>query len=69
MTEREKKEVCNGYADLLIKKQQLTREIWKTESGIKKLEEILIRNKIMIPAEEEKPEEEEEPSETEITIL
>ena len=63
MTEREKKEVCNGYADLLIKKQQLTRELWKTESGIKKLEQILIRNKIMMPAEEE------EPSETEITIL
>lgn len=62
MTEREKKEICNGYADLLIKKQQLTRELWKTEYGIKKLEEILIRNKIMMPAEEE------EPSETEITI-
>lgn len=53
MTEREKKEICNGYADLLIKKQQLTRELWKTELGIKKLEEILIRNKILLPAEEE----------------
>ena len=63
MTEREKREICNGYADLLIKKQELTRELWKTEYGIKKLEEILIRNKIMMPAEEK------EPSETEITIL
>lgn len=62
MTEREKREVCNGYADLLIKKQQLTRELWKTEFGIKKLEEILVRNKIMMPAEKE------EPSETEVTI-
>ena len=62
MTEREKREICNAYADLLIKKQQLTRELWLTESGIKKLEEILVRNKIMIPAEEE------EPSETEVTI-
>ena len=53
MTEREKKEICNGYADLLIKKQQLTRELWQTEFGIKKLEEILIRNKILLPAEEE----------------
>lgn len=53
MTEREKREICNGYADLLIKKQQLTRELWKTEFGIKKLEEILTRNKILMPAEEE----------------
>ena len=53
MTEREKKEICNGYADLLIRKQQLTRELWKTEFGIKKLEEILIRNKILLPPEEE----------------
>lgn len=62
MTEREKREICSGYADLLIKKQQLTRELWKTEIGIKKLEEILIRNKIMTPVEKE------EPSETEVTI-
>lgn len=62
MTEREKREICNAYADLLIKKQQRTRELWLTESGIKKLEEILVRNKIMMPAEEE------EPSETEVTI-
>ena len=49
MTEREKKEICKGYADLIIKKEQLIREVWKTEFGIKKLEEILIRNKILIP--------------------
>ena len=53
MTEREKREICNGYADLIIKKQQITRELWKTEAGIKRIEEILIRNKILIPAEEE----------------
>ena len=49
MTEREKKEVCKGYADLIIKKEQLIREIWKTEFGIKKLEDVLMRNKILIP--------------------
>ena len=49
MTEREKKEICKGYADLIIKKEQLIREVWKTEFGIKKLEEILIRNKMLIP--------------------
>lgn len=49
MTEREKKEVCKGYADLIIKKEQITRELWKTEWGIKKLEDVLIRNKILIP--------------------
>ena len=62
MTEREKREICNGYADLLIKKQQLTRELWQTEHGIKRLEEILVRNKIMMPATDE------EPSETDLTI-
>ena len=30
------------------KKEQLIREIWKTEFGIKKLEDVLIRNKILI---------------------
>ena len=49
MTEREKKEICKGYANLIIKKEQLIREVWKTEFGIRKLEEILIRNKILIP--------------------
>lgn len=53
MTEREKKEICRGYADLIIKKEQITRELCKTEWGIKKLEDILIRNKILIPTEEE----------------
>ena len=33
MTEREKKEICKGYADLIINKEQLTRELWKTEVG------------------------------------
>ena len=47
MTEREKKEICKGYADLIIKKEQLTRELWKTEFSIKKLEDVLTRNKIL----------------------
>ena len=38
MTERERNEVCRGYADLIIKKEQLIREIWKTEFAIKRLE-------------------------------
>ena len=45
MTEREKKEVCKGYADLIIRKEQLIREIWKTEFGIRNLEDVLKRNK------------------------
>ena len=49
MTEREKNEICKGYADLIIKKEQIIRELWKTESGIKNLEDILKRNKIIIP--------------------
>ena len=53
MTEREKKEICKGYADLIINKTQLTRELWKTEVAIKKLETVLIRNKILIPTEAE----------------
>ena len=51
MTEREKKEICKGYADLIITKEQLTRELWKTEVAIKRLENILTRNKILIPTE------------------
>ena len=35
------------------KKEQLIREIWKTEFGIKELEDVLIRNKILIPTETE----------------
>lgn len=53
MTEREKKEICKGYADLIIRKEQLIREVWKTEFGIKKLEDVLVRNKILTPTEEE----------------
>mgnify|MGYP003220208876 CR=1 FL=1 len=59
MTEREKKEICKGYADLIIKKQQLIREVWETEFGIRRLENILTRNRII------KPTETEEESETE----
>ena len=47
MTEREKNERCKGYADLIIRKEKLTRELWKTEFAIKKLEEVLMRNKIL----------------------
>ena len=53
MTEREKKEICRGYADLIIRKEQLIREVWKTEFGIRRLEDVLIRNKILIPTEAE----------------
>lgn len=53
MTEREKNEIRKGYADLIIKKEQLIREVWKTEFGIKKLEDVLIRNKMLIPTETE----------------
>lgn len=49
MTEREKNEICKGYADLIIKKEQLIRELWKTEFGIKNLEDVLKRNKILVP--------------------
>ena len=59
MTEREKKEICRGYADLIIKKEKLIREIWEVELTIKKIEDILIRNKIL------KPTKTEEESETE----
>lgn len=57
MTEREKKEICRGYADLIINKEQITRELWKTEVAIKRLEGILIRNKILIPTPPEEPSE------------
>lgn len=59
MTEREKKEICRGYADLIIKKEKLIREIWEVEFAIKRIENILIRNKIL------KPTKTEEESETE----
>lgn len=59
MTEREKSEICKGYADLIIKKEKLIREIWETEFAIRKIENILTRNRIL------KPTETEEESETE----
>lgn len=63
MTEREKKEICKGYADLILKKERLIREIWEVEFAIRKIEDVLARNRIT------KPPEEEEISETEPTIL
>ena len=57
MTEREKNEICKGYADLIIKKEQIARELWKTEFAIKKLEDVLIRNKILIPTPPQEPSE------------
>ena len=48
MTEREKTEIRKGYEDLIIRKEQLIHEIWKTEFGIKKLEDVLTRNKDIV---------------------
>ena len=62
MTEREKNEICKGYADLIIKKEQLIREVWKTEFGIKKIEDVLMRNKILIPTETEDASETDQPT-------
>lgn len=53
MTEREKKEICKGYADLIIKKEQLIHEIWEVEFAIKRIENILTRNRIIKPTETE----------------
>ena len=39
MTEREKSEICKGYADLIVKKEKLIHEIWETEFAIRRLEE------------------------------
>lgn len=63
MTEREKKEICKGYADLIIKKEKLIREVWEVEFAIRKIENVLERNRIM------KPPEVEETSETGPVIL
>lgn len=63
MTEREKNEIYKGYADLILKKEKLIREIWETEFAVRKLENILIRNRVI------KPTETEEPSETDQTTL
>ena len=62
MTEREKNEIRKGYADLIIRKEQLIREVWKTEFGIKKLEDVLIRNKMLIPTETEDASETDQPT-------
>ena len=53
MTEREKREICKGYADLIIRKEKLIREIWEVEFTIKKIEDILTRNKILKPTKTE----------------
>ena len=63
MTEREKNEICKGYADLILKKEKLIREIWETEFAVRKLEGILIRNRVIKPTETEGP------SETDPTTL
>lgn len=63
MTEREKNEIYKGYADLILKKEKLIREIWETEFAVRKLENILTRNRVI------KPTETEEPSETDQTTL
>lgn len=63
MTEREKKEICKGYADLIIKKEKLIREIWEVEFAIRKIEDVLARNRIVNPPKAE------EISETDPTIL
>lgn len=56
MTEREKNEICKGYADLIIKKEKLIHEIWETEFAIRKLENILKRNKILKLVKQEESE-------------
>lgn len=56
MTEREKNEICKGYADLIIKKEKLIREIWETEFAIRKIEDILKRNKMLKCITKEKSE-------------
>ena len=60
MTEKEKKEICRGYADLIIKKEKLIREIWEVEFAIRRIEDILKRNKILKPTKDGKPEQEPE---------
>lgn len=55
MTERERNEIYKGYADLILKKEKLIREIWEVEFAIKKLENILIRNKALKPPEAKEP--------------
>lgn len=47
MTEREKTEICKGYADLILKKEKLIREVWETEFAIRRIEDILKRTKML----------------------
>ena len=37
MTEREKNEICKGYADLIIRKEQITHELWEVEFTIERM--------------------------------
>lgn len=53
MTEREKSEIYKGYADLIIKKEKLIREIWEIEFAIRKVENIMTRNRIIKPTNAE----------------
>ena len=53
MTEREKNEIRKGYADLIVKKEKLIHEIWETEFAIKRLEDILRRNRMLEPMKTE----------------
>ena len=62
MTEREKKEICKGYADLIIKKEKLIQEIWETEFSIRKIESILTRNRILEPIKTEEESETDPPT-------
>ena len=57
MTEREKNEIRKGYADLILKKEKLIREIWETEFAVRKLENIMVRNRMIKPSETEEPSE------------
>ena len=57
MTEREKNEICKRYADLILKKEKLIREIWEVEFSIRKLEGILTRNRVLKLTETEEPSE------------
>ena len=62
MTEREKKEICKGYADLIIRKEKLIREIWEVEFTIKKMENVLMRNRIIEPIKTEEASETDPPN-------
>lgn len=55
--------MCKGYADLIIKKEKLIREVWEVEFAIRKIEDVLVRNRITKPLKAE------EISETDPVIL